>query len=379
MTIIKRQSGFTMVELLVTMVIFVLVITAASNIFIGLVSNFKQQSKLAETSIEGMVGLKMLKSDVELVGYGLPFDLEDAKYANEAMNEASKGYNATVFNDAPDGVPRAFLTATGGYNGSDIFTVKGSAYGINGTTQKWSYISQGGSMHKWSNLEGTDLKEETLDPGDNVIVVKPIIGSRIRVLAHDANFYTSVDRLQNQQFYKDMEPTQAFLAYGITPTGKTPRMPFNRADFYVRRPATGMPSGCQGAQIPSANSPGILYKAIVGHADGKTVEYPLLDCVAAMKMVMMVDEDGDPATPLTAATAGSWPTAVTSAKQIREQLGEIRIYILAQEGQRDSGYQSPATISITDPDAGTLMTYTVPDRNYRWKIYTMVMKPYNMR
>ena len=70
--LIKKQDGFTLVELMITMVVFVMVITAASNIFSGLVNQFKQQSKIAETNIEGIVGLELLRYDIEQAGFGLP-------------------------------------------------------------------------------------------------------------------------------------------------------------------------------------------------------------------------------------------------------------------------------------------------------------------
>ena len=55
----KPEAGFTMVELMVTMVVFVLAISAASQIFTKLLTQFKQQSKVAETNIEGIVGLDL--------------------------------------------------------------------------------------------------------------------------------------------------------------------------------------------------------------------------------------------------------------------------------------------------------------------------------
>ena len=55
---ITNHAGFTLVELLITMVVFVFVIAAASGVFTGLLTQFKQQSKIAETKIEGIVGLE---------------------------------------------------------------------------------------------------------------------------------------------------------------------------------------------------------------------------------------------------------------------------------------------------------------------------------
>lgn len=72
----KREEGFTLIELMITMVIFVLVIAGASSIFTGLLTQFKQQSKITETNIEGAVGLEILRRDLESAGYGLAWNVE---------------------------------------------------------------------------------------------------------------------------------------------------------------------------------------------------------------------------------------------------------------------------------------------------------------
>jgi hypothetical protein len=60
----------------------------------------------------------------------------------------------------------------------------------------------------------------------------------------------------------------------------------------------------------------------------------------------------------------------------------VRIYILAHEGQRDATYTSPAFITAVDPDVGTTINFdaaTAGLQNFRWKVYTIIAKPYSMR
>jgi hypothetical protein len=156
-------------------------------------------------------------------------------------------------------------------------------------------------------------------------------------------------------------------------------MPFNRADYYVRQPAAGMPTNC-------APDSGILYKAVlsnnaaVSDAFGGSyvmTELPLLDCVADMQVVFALDTNGD-------GTTDNWgdTNATLPAANIRDQLKEVRVYVLAHEGQRDNAYTSAATITATDPDVGAVINYDAAaagTRNYRWKIYTLVVTPYNLR
>ncbi len=74
-----------------------------------------------------------------------------------------------------------------------------------------------------------------------------------------------------------------------------------------------------------------------------------------------------------------------TAEEIRNQLKEIRVYILAHEGQKDYNYTSEAVIKAIDPDKGPadpVINYNAAaagTRNYRWKIYTIIVTPYNLR
>ena len=165
-------------------------------------------------------------------------------------------------------------------------------------------------------------------------------------------------------------------------------MPFNRADYYVRVPATGMPQRC-------APNTGVLYKATVNHSNGALTEMPIMDCVADMQVVFAIDN-----TPTDTNTNpdlfGSIPVGYT-AQNIRDQVKEVRVYIVAHEGQIDTAYTytnsrtvpaAPAPVAnevdIVDTQNGVpvVILPAVPRtvaRNYRWKVYSLVLTPYNLR
>jgi hypothetical protein len=71
-----------------------------------------------------------------------------------------------------------------------------------------------------------------------------------------------------------------------------------------------------------------------------------------------------------------------SADTIRAQLAEVRVYILAQDGQRDDTYTHPVNpILVGSPDLGTSFgrSFSIDNfRNYRWKVNTVVVKPRNL-
>lgn len=394
---IRRQDGFTIVELIITMAVFLLVIAMASQMFSGLLNQFKQQSKIAETNIEGVIGLQLLRADLEHAGYGLPYDIPGVSYL-EADNSVATvtAHNEAAYNDAPTAVPRAFVLGdSAGQNlgglvtgNSDVLIIKATNMGTSNAAHKWGYASNTGSLpntiQPWKDTSGNAIADENFEDGDRVIVLAPTSTTMQRVLLTSGAAFSTIATVPSTTpaqafsvpagFQPVADSFETYLVYGIKTSGTPPvdpRMPFNRADYYIFQPTTGMPLRC------AANT-GILYKGTIinkatGNGAGGINELPILDCVLDMQVVLGTDNNGI----LGFSTAGF----VGNAEQLRKQLKEIRVYILAHEGQKDTSYTSPATITASDPDVGDVITYipTGDLRNYRWKIYTLLVKPYNLR
>jgi hypothetical protein len=67
-----------------------------------------------------------------------------------------------------------------------------------------------------------------------------------------------------------------------------------------------------------------------------------------------------------------------TAADIRVQLAEVHLHILAQEGQRDNSYTSPSnTIFVGSQGVGRTFDVSAY-KNYRWKQYSIVVKPKNL-
>jgi prepilin-type N-terminal cleavage/methylation domain-containing protein len=374
----KKQDGFTLIELIITMAVFVLSMAAASNIFTGLLTQYKQQSKIAETNIEGVIGLEMLRHDIEQAGFGLPWDLNGIGY-NEAINDGTTTQDETSYNDGGN-PPRSFVLgdAEGWINGTlntDVLVIKATTVATNEASQKWTYNSNVGANNiipVWRNAVGGAIPSENLNNGDRITVLSPVSGGGQRVMVSAAaTFFTQFNTDWTNGTWDNFEPTansfNTRLVYGIS-SNVDPRMPFNRADYYVRQPGT-LPDRCD------PNNTGVLYKATVNHADGLLSELPLLDCVADLQVVFGRDTNGDGE----ANSYGTTPGA--DADDIRDELLEIRVYVLAHEGQVDSTFTSPATITAFDPGIGAnVINWAVPAnaRNYRWRVYTIITRPYNL-
>jgi prepilin-type N-terminal cleavage/methylation domain-containing protein len=431
---IRKQDGFSLVELLVALVIFSFVIAAATGMFIPLVYQFKQQSKIAETNIEGIVGLEILRADLEHAGFGLPWYFPDDPanaftYTEATVAPANSGTSTITYNDSPNTFPPrpvvagdnlSLATTVNGNTGitgivhgtdagSDYLVIK--ATGVSGTitAQKWTYITnENEPKPRTLGSSSYDLTPTQ----DRVIVIKPKVSdTRLRELVMDGStFFTTYSATAFPANFSPARPAETYLIYGVDPSDLT--RPFNRADYYVGYPAA-LPQRC-------AVGTGILYKAVL-QADGtfpavRTTQ--LLDCVADMQVVLGFDMDLDGiigtysnADGTTVADAGNI-TGQNEGKSsgevqnilrshsdladYRSCLQEVRVYILAHEGQKDPNYTYPNSnviIGPTKPDdpaslyltkqVGRAFDFTksgIADwQNYRWKLYTVVVKLRNTR
>ncbi|MCL4491598.1 MAG: PilW family protein [Nitrospirae bacterium] len=379
---IKKQAGFSIIELLIVMALFVVVLAITTTTSTTILRQSTQQAKVAETQMESIVGLEMLRLDIGQAGYGLPWSYSGALTGyTEASSSPSSSYN-----DTSTTPPRAIVggndLTTFVINNSDYLVIKSTISGMNDAAKKWSYIVTGTTTQTW----GTD----DLSSSDRIIAVRPTVGDttiRQLVLDSSSNFSTTYSTLSNL-------PVQASdLIYGVD-SNSTLSVPFNRADYYVKRPSTGMPSQCN----PST---GILYKATLnqnGINGGGLSELPLLDCVADMQVVFTLDmnddgvagtfsnPDGSTVTGSEGASVASVQSTLGAADMLRKRLKEVRVYILVHEGQQDINYTYP-NITVTLGDStwpeGVKKTFILATmggnwQNYRWKVHTLVVKPKNL-
>jgi prepilin-type N-terminal cleavage/methylation domain-containing protein len=371
----KREAGFSLIELLIVMVLIGVVLAAVSNSFVGLLRNYKQQSKIAETNIEGIIGLEMLRRDLESAGYGLPW------VVGTAYNEAANA-TAAVYNDSPN-APRAVLCGDnvgpgtlGIVNGSDYLVLKAANLATNDACAKWTYLLTDGTTTNWN----TSGKENfTVAGTERVIVLSPgtNINNSRTLIVNGGNFSTTKG---NTAAFANTSETR--IIYGMDDAGANPlRMPFNRADYYVTTTGATIPGRC-------AQGTGTLVKAIVNQNGGLFTgnTFPLLDCVADMQVVTFLDTAGTG--PPYTQSDGIGGVNATSAQIVRDQLKEIQVYILAHEGQKDTSYKYTYPGNLFHVGPGVVGSVGGRDfnlaaitnyQNYRWKLYTLIVRPNNLR
>lgn len=412
---------------MVTMTLLLIVFAAAFSIFVPVARRSKMEGGNVETQIEGIIGLELLRKDIVHAGTGIPWVLNGANFQEDA------GADLDGFNDdksTGDEPPRPLIlknaiTTTGlGMNSSDYLVIKsqlvgtptttGTVYQDNPAAEKWSYVNPDGTTRVWNSAD------DDLVTTDRVIVVQPVTGTAEMVLAVDASasnqFWTNY-AASMPVAYRPSGNAASYI-FGID-SDVNPRMPFNRADYYLSN--VNVPKKC-------APGTGVLVKRVLRQDNGQFgKELPLLDCVAGFQVVFGMDNTfgdnssqrncltNDPAT-LTISGMPAFDTTFTPADAERSTMREVRIYVLAQEGNWDMEYQftnyttgtsilvgendpgdcdKPGDIisqscdcsgsgadSVlgqmfdmtslpADPDVGRNWKYN----NFRWRVYKMAVKP----
>lgn len=398
---VRNKQGFTLVELLVVMAVFIAVLMISASAFNTIIIQASKVFRSEESNIEGVIGLEMLRHDLQQSGYGL--FTEPTTYQYEAADAPALDYN-----DAPNNVPRPLVAGNNlaavasGSNtilaGSDYLAIKGTTVGREKAAQKWTFLKFSSgivSPQKWASA-AENLKSS--GPTEKVILVQKQFGTPMRSsLVRDPSddFYYAYSDIG----FKHLSSASAgiYTVYGVDKSN-TLRFPFNRSDYFVARPSTvsSVPAYC----APNA---GILYKTTVNHDGGGLTSIPVLDCVLDMQVILGWDwdnngvidtysnADGTVASGLvtntSAALAQANNNSITTTPNIRNNLKMIKVYIVVQNGKKDAGYTSTSPLEIGDSvgDTGVTsltrpagLTLAADQLNYRWKVYRIVVRPKNL-
>jgi type II secretory pathway pseudopilin PulG len=371
-----NKKGFTMVELLVVMGLTLFVMVASSRVMITMITQFKQQSKIAESGVESIVGLEVLRQDLMTAGAGLPTSM--MSYDTAVMNvvnwsglddyaEAAEAVPA-LFNDAPGGPPRPMLSrdVAGTVNNSDYLAIKAINIGLEPQCEKFHTLAPNGAVNVWSDVSWN------LEDSAAAVVMSLRGGTRLVLVperGNVSNYYARMDDLDN---FASTDVNETRYVYGISGLS-TIRAPFNRADYYIST-----------ARIPRNCAPGtgVLVKAVMQQTDGTLgPEMPLVDCVADFQVVYGLDTDND-------SEVNSWSNDVTGldVNQHYDRVREVTAYILTHDGGKDPRFEYPSTtVYVGNGAQGRNVTLTglpgIGDnwKHYRWRLLQISVRPLNLR
>ena len=383
------DRGLTLVELMVALAVIWLVTAAASTAYVKLLRGVKVQGRITEGQVDNLCGFEVLRYDIEMAGYGLPREepplLKGSIWYSEAVTSETTP-DATAFNDTDDESsrhPRALVFSNNtGQQGSDVLVVKSVAASLKASNKKWSFLYQDGA---WRIKAWDDGNFSQSEPTDRIIVLAD--DGTLMATEAGAWWFNFQDTYYTNASGLPLPTTGSTgIVYGVTSSyddEATVRMPFNRIDYYLKRPASNFPSKCFEGSF-------ILYRASINHGDGQRNEsQPLIDCVMDYQVAFGIDTDGDKA-------VNSWVSDLNlDAEHIRTQVREVRVFVLYHEGQRDDNFWFSGTLNLGDaqiandagfqtlssaPLTGALSTYT-PTGNalhYRWKIAKLAIRPMNL-
>lgn len=407
-------------ELLVVMVVFIVVIAIISSTFKTILTQASKLFRSEESNIEGVIGLEMLRHDLQQMGYGLFTENFASGYTAEAAAVPASTYNEPSLTAPPRAVVIGNNLAAGVVDntsvtgntfsllaGTDYLAIKATSVGRWPAAKRWTYLKPdatiGAVPATWPSAS------ENFAANEKVVVLRRNLSASTNSLAVEQASLA----FSNSAFSNYSTNSQKIVIYGLADdTTTTLRMPFNRSDYFVARPgaAGNMPNVC-------APKTGILYKTIVNNSTAALtsppapvstpvggLEYiPVLDCVADMQVVLMWDlragaaagQDGsvdtysDPAGMGISGTASQAEimAALADSSLLRQSLKGINVYVLAQNGRMDPGYTSPSPIHVGDQTVATntrgrnINLDEVPVdrwRNYRWKLYQIIVRPKNL-
>jgi len=155
---ISKQAGFSLIELIITMTVFVMAMALATSMFVPMLTQFKQQSKVAESQVERLIGLDILRRDIEQAGYGLPWVIPAGVNYQETIADGATNWVERDYNDGPPTNPargtelgdpacnppagiRSGDNVAGTLNNSDIIVIKATNIATNDAATKWTYIT----------------------------------------------------------------------------------------------------------------------------------------------------------------------------------------------------------------------------------------------
>jgi hypothetical protein len=411
-----KDKGYTLVELLMVMAVFIVVILAITTTFNNLLSQAGQQAKSATSQIEGIAGLEMLRTDVAHAGFALPWAFQGgtpSAYEEIADNAHPAGVTIAAsdfdaLRDVPPALPRAVAGAVA--TGGNYLVLKSALLALNSpSVGRWGFVnySTNGAGQNLSYIRRiNDPLADVQASQDRLISIRSSFsttGTEIKSLlvkAADNTFSYTVpgSYMAADSAFKPSDGSESVFAYAISSVALL--MPYNRADYYVDFAAT-KPTSCN----PGT---GILTKAVADHAGGygpssAPLIYPLLSCVGDLQVVLALDmdEDGAPGTladitgDTVVGTEGANTTTVqdtlSKADLLRQRLATVSVYVLAQDGMRDRNFTYPApdpakVIMVGGNGIGKTWTQTQMAStfgsdwlHYRWKVYGIAVTMKNLQ
>lgn len=355
------QDGVTLVELLVTVSIFSILMTGIFSAYFSQLKHSTREYEVAESDIELAISKRILEQDLQMAGYGL----------------------ADAYPPGIDPKPVVF-TNDAGTSSSDALILKGTALGqLDRVSQGWSFVDKPNASYPTKpNLKDWGDPREKIEADDRVILIEPSskalltdAGGKWLFKYIEVSGVPDIVNLSGTSF----STNEGTLVYGLYSSTKsandtvTTVRPYYSVHYYL---------GATGDSLDSC-APGTssLLRAESVVNEAPTGGDPLLACVLNFQVALGLDTDVN-------GMVDNWDgdNSIVGATNftrdnMNDQLKRIKVYMLVQDGDRDSSYTYPlSTIRIGEgTDIGRDVTLTAEQRKYRWRLVSLSIQPRNVR
>ena len=325
----ENNKGFTIIEILVTLILVALLLSAAYFTYTKIFGSYKEESESVEQQLEKVVGLELLRLDLEHIGYGVAYDATDKIIDWD--------------------------------NTQHILTIRSTLNNTNQSTFGWILCSDGSLVADERKI----LDKNTNTKNNNIVLIDATTGLYNSVttssicnspscLCPAVGVYLGFPISFNQV---NSQITATACQVGSTNTCNT---------IIYRKTNTNLPAHCN----PNTFD---LVRAVNGGSGN-----PLLHCVVDFVVTFDLDTNND-------GTADSFgqnqPATDTNGNgqidngEIRAQLKRINFYAVTQEGGLNADYVYPSSSINIDG-----ITFNLPAnyQHYRWKVIKISVRPTGM-
>ncbi len=369
----NSKKGMTLIEIIIVVMILLIVLLIIYKSYTIVYNKYKTQTKITEMDTEKLISLEILRKDIEMAGFGIPWGDNGTLPISYSESTAS-----LPCDDEPNGEPRAVCNSDNTEpNNSDYLVIKSSmAWITNPATKKIAYL-----FYNSTQWQERYISKNTFNSTDYFIILEAT-GRKIQLVNGDwfLNLPSgkTLERFINDSYNftgNDNQDT-VYIAYGIIETNNSTSYPkpFNRVDYYLKAPSE-RPARC-------CNCTYTLYRANVNHTNGARHAVPFMDCVLDFQTAFGFDTDND-------TKIDTWATDISDssiypASYLRDHLKQVEVFIVYQEGQKAKNpVFNTSTIQLKLPDNSTLKTINLtpyPDyQYYRWRVIKLGVDTINLK
>ena len=257
----RSQAGFTLVELLVSLVLFSFAIAGVLAVAVSMAQGFREQRKVIETETSARGALDYIADGLRMASPAVPTGVVKSQVGANLIVDVSATTSIEDTMGPVGACPQGSVRVTngGGLNSSDILdVVVASGPVVTTMTSTWNNAS--------TSIDVTDTS--SLAVGDNILITDGVDGRLVRIAA-----ITSATHI-DLEAYTCTVTNPSVTPY---PSGSLVLRAM-RAKFYL---AANVADG-----IPTA-----LY--VDPDSDGSMAPEPLADYIEDFQVAVGIDENGD--------------------------------------------------------------------------------------